>query len=121
MKRKIYKGFGVIDFIMVLVLILTFIIPVVRIFPTYIQYYGLKKTIARVQKVSQTEDEAKKAIEHQFSVDGIRNISPDTIFIETVNDKLILSFDYKQPIPLYGNLSLLMHYNATTLENTKSD
>ncbi len=106
------SGFGVVDFIMVLLLVLTLVVPMVRIFPTYVEYYGLKKTIDRIQKTAQSEDEAKTALQNQFAIDSVKAISVDNILIEKVNEKLVISFNYKQPIPLYGDLSILMNYQA---------
>ena len=106
------RGFGIIDFILVLLLVLTLVVPLIRIFPTYIEYYGLKKTINRIQKTAQTEEEARSALRNQFAIDSVKAINADNVVIDTTNDKLVISFNYKQPIPLYGDLSLLMSYDA---------
>ncbi|MFM2344838.1 MAG: hypothetical protein RLZZ210_1450 [Pseudomonadota bacterium] len=110
--KDINSGFGVVDFFVVLLLVFTLVVPIARIFPTYIEYHGLKKTINRIQKSSQTENEARSAIQSQFAIDSVKAINADDVIIETVNEKLVISFKYKQPIPLYGDLSLLMDYEA---------
>jgi Domain of unknown function (DUF4845) len=115
--KSIKNGFGYTDFILILLLILSLIVPLAYIVPTYIEYYGLKKAINHVQKNTTNEKDARAALMNQFSIDQFRSITPEDILIEKDalnNEKLILSFDYKQAIPLYGNLSLLMHYKATT-------
>jgi hypothetical protein len=112
--QKNIFGFSVIDFILVLLVVLTLVVPVARIFPTYIEYYGIKKTIQRVQQTAQNEKEARTEINNQFIIDSIKTINADNIVIEQVNDKLKMSFSYKQEIPLYGDLSLLMNYKAET-------
>ncbi len=120
-KIKLYKsfnkGFGYTDFIMILLLIFSLIAPLAYIIPTYIEYYGLKKAINRVQQTTSNEKDARIALTNQFSIDQFKAITPYDINIDkeaSNSEKLILSFDYKQAIPLYGNLSLLMHYKATT-------
>jgi len=107
-------GFTLTDFIVTLILIVSLVVPIGLAIPTVIEYVTLKKTIERIQKTAHNEKEAREALNNQFMIDSIKSIRPDDIVITEVNNSVNLSFDYKQPIPLYGNVSLLIHYSAKT-------
>ncbi len=108
------KGFGFIDFFLTLLLVIFMIVPVGLTIPTVIEYFTLKKTVDRIKATSTDTKEAKTLLNNQFVIDNIRFISANDIQITEENDKVNLAFDYKQPIPLYGMVSLLMHYKYST-------
>jgi Domain of unknown function (DUF4845) len=108
------KGISILSILMSLVLVLSFVVPVARIVPSYMEYLSIKKTIERAANITTSAAEARSMIEKQFIVDNMRSISTESIDIQDVNGKVNISLSYKQPIPLYANLSLLMEYDINT-------
>jgi hypothetical protein len=116
------KGFGIGVFFVGLLVVFTLIIPAIRVAPSVKEYWSIKQAVKKAAYVSNNEDDARKAFQAQMIVDNIKTISPDDLIINELGNQISIRFRYKQPVPLYGNVSLLMDYDyeATGLMRLKN-
>lgn len=104
-------GFLVTAVILVFIALLGF-----KIAPPYMEYYTIKKQIKLVaNEVSVTD---RRTVENAFDrravVENITAISPKDLEITKDGDRVILSVEYSVKVPLVGNLSALMDFNASS-------
>ena len=104
-------GFLVTAVILVIIALLGF-----KIAPPYMEYYTIKKQIKLVaNEVSVTD---RRTVENAFDrravVENITAISPKDLEITKDGDRVILSVEYSVKVPLVGNLSALMDFNASS-------
>ena len=86
-----------------------------KIGPLYYNNYKLDKVFQRIGTEgipieSQTAAEIRNRLSSQFSVDGIRNISPRDIEIERRNGEATLYFEYEDRVNLFGNLDVIVQF-----------
>jgi hypothetical protein len=88
-----------------------------KIIPSATQYYKAKAAIEKTAKQvgpEATVPEVKKTFERYTNIDGIDDFKPDRLDITKNAGKIVISFDYDDKIPLFGNVSLLINYKAST-------
>ena len=88
-----------------------------KVVPTTIQYFKLKAAIEKTAKQAapgMTVPDVKKAFGRFLEVDHIESFSADRLDITKNANKIVISFDYEEKIPLFGNVSLLINYKAST-------
>lgn len=104
-------GFLVTAVILVIIALLGF-----KIAPPYMEYYTIKKQIKLVANEVSAID--RRAVENAFdrraTVENITAISAKDLEITKDGDRVILSVEYSVKVPLVGNLSALMDFNASS-------
>jgi len=104
-------GFLVTAVILVIIALLGF-----KIAPPYMEYYTIKKQIKLVANEISVTD--RRAVENAFDrravVENITAISAKDLEITKDGDRIILSVEYSVKVPLAGNLSALMDFNASS-------
>ena len=104
-------GFLVTAVILVIIALLGF-----KIAPPYMEYYTIKRQIKLVANEVSVVD--RRTVENAFDrravVENITAISAKDLEITKDGDKVILSVEYSVKVPLVGNLSALMDFNASS-------
>lgn len=104
-------GFLVTAVILVIIALLGF-----KIAPPYMEYYTIKKQIKIVANEVAATD--RRAVENAFDrravVENITAISAKDLEITKDGDRIILSVEYAVKVPLVGNLSAYMDFNASS-------
>jgi len=110
------RGMTIFHFVLGVIVILTVLVPCIYAMPSVTEYFAIKKAIKKASYASSAM-EARNIFEKQAIIDSIASIKANDLMIYERDGKLDIAVDYQQPVPLYGNLSLLIHYQdrATTL------
>jgi hypothetical protein len=106
-------GFLVTAVILVVMALLGF-----QIAPPYMEYYTIQKTIKLVANEFQGGVIERRPIENAFDrradVDNITAVNGKDLEIAKDGDKVTLSAEYSVKVPLVGNLSACMDFNASS-------
>lgn len=104
-------GFLVTAVILVLLALLAF-----QIGPPYMEYYTIKKQIKLVANELAVTDRrtVENAFDRRTTAENITAITAKDLEITKDGDKIILSVDYSVKVPLVGNLSACMDFNASS-------
>lgn len=87
-----------------------------KVVPSVIQYSKLKAAIEKTAKQvgpEATVPDVRKAFERFTIVDQI-DFKDERLEITKNAGKIVISFDYDDKIPLFGNVSLLINHKAST-------
>lgn len=87
-----------------------------KIAPAYIEYFTAKKAIVAIAQgnAKGTVAEIRRAFEMRSAVDDIDVISPRDLEITKEGDEVVISFAYPKRIPLFGNISVLIDFAASS-------
>lgn len=92
-----------------------------RVLPSAIEYYKLKKNIQATvaqSNANSTVADVRKTFDRFAQVDYLE-FNAQELDITKVNGQIIISFSYEKKLPLFGNVSLLIDYSASTGEAVK--
>jgi hypothetical protein len=97
---------------------------VIKIAPTAIEYYKIQKDIKAVAAAaapSATVPELRAAYSKFAEIDHISDVRPEDLDITKEGNQIVLSFAYDKRIPLFGPVSLLIEYQASTTGRGKGE
>jgi hypothetical protein len=97
---------------------------VIKIAPTAIEYWKIQKAIKSVAAAaapSATVPELRAAYSKFAEIDHISDLRPEELDITKEGNQIVLSFAYEKRIPLFGPVSLLIDYNASTAGRGKGE
>ncbi len=113
---KLQKGIGFVVLCFWLFVIAIGSTVVVKVLPTYIDYYALEKIAKLVIEESPSDapiKQIKEVFSRKASMNDISYVISDTTFDQTTG-KLIISWDYDKEVELIGNVSLVLHFKGST-------
>jgi hypothetical protein len=97
---------------------------VIKIAPTAIEYYKIQKiikTVAAAAAATATVPELRTAYSKYAEIDHISDVRPEDLDITKEGNQIVLSFAYDKRIPLFGPVSLLIEYQASTTGRGKGE
>lgn len=108
------QGLTLIGLLVSGVIIALIALVVMRVVPTVIEYFNIKKAVVRATSASPTglASEIRTAFDRSQAIDDFSAIAAKDLVITKVNDKTVVSFAYEKRIPLFGPASLLIDYKG---------
>ena len=94
----------------------------IKLYPPYVEFLTVKKAITRIANEPSFAEMSPKQIKESFdksaSIDSIRVISSNDLTIAKGDGgKPIVSAEYQVVVPIMGNISALLDFNASTDPN----
>jgi type II secretory pathway pseudopilin PulG len=89
-----------------------------KVVPTVVEYYSIKKAVASAKTAGTTIHDIQAAFDRQTDVGYIDAISGKDLQIVKDGDQFEVSFAYPKKIPLFGPASLLIEYAGSTAKKT---
>jgi hypothetical protein len=77
--------------------------------------------VAAAAAPSATVPELRAAYSKFAEIDHISDLRPEELDITKEGNQIVLSFAYEKRIPLFGPVSLLIDYNASTAGRGKGE
>jgi hypothetical protein len=107
------RGLSFGTFLMLSIVVAVAAITVLKVVPTYLEYFTVKKAIERTVKESgaQPPSAIREAFMRQASVDNIRNISAAELQVTQAGSGTTVSLSYERVVPVVGNMSLLFAFD----------
>lgn len=108
------SGLSLVGFIFVIAILACVAILGMKVVPTVVEYAAIKKAITSAKAAGGTPQEIKTSFDKQRDVGYIESVSGKDLEITRTNDGLDVSIAYQKKIELFGPVSLLIDYMATT-------
>lgn len=108
------NGFSLGGFLIVIVLVALVAILGLRVAPTVVEYAAIKKAIVMAKNSGSTPSEIKASFEKQRAANYVESVQGNDLEIIRTADGIDVSVAYEKKIGLFGPVSLVIDYAATT-------
>ncbi len=115
--RKRQEGVSLGMLLVILFLLVIVGILGMRLVPAYIQYFKIKAAVVAIANdKSKTGSviEIKKAFEARSEIDDIDAVRPDDLDITKEGGEVVISFGYRQELPLFANIGLIVDFKGSS-------
>ncbi|ABE49130.1 MULTISPECIES: DUF4845 domain-containing protein [Methylobacillus] len=117
MKKQ--QGMSFLSLVVVIAVGIFFAVLAMKLAPSYIEYFAVKKAISRIAHdpgfSSMSKADMIAAFQKSATIDDIRSVEArDLTFLRDENGKTALSVDYQVVVPLFSNISVLLDFEAST-------
>jgi hypothetical protein len=114
--RRSERGISLIGLLFWAILIAFVATVALKVFPTVNEYLTIQRAINRiVSNGGGTVPEIRNAFDKQKDIEySIVSISGKDLQVTKENDRVVVGFAYDKEVPLYGPVSLLIHYEGRT-------
>ncbi|GLT21539.1 hypothetical protein GCM10007933_09910 [Zoogloea oryzae] len=121
MTRKSQSGLSLVSVLLVGGAMAALVVLGLKLIPVVNEYFGIKRALAAVVSASNpqsaTVSELRNAFSKRVTVDDITSVTPADIDITKENGRIVMSVDYARKVPLYGKVSLLIEFSASSDAN----
>lgn len=121
MTRKSQSGLSLVSVLLVGGTMAALVVLGLKLIPVVNEYFGIKRALAAVVSASNpqsaTVSELRNAFSKRVTVDDITSVTPADIDITKENGRIVMSVDYARKVPLYGKVSLLIEFSASSDAN----
>ena len=113
------RGLTLIGLLFSGIIIALIALVVMRVVPTVIEYFNIKKAVVRATSASPSglPSEIRTAFDRSQAIDDFSAIAAKDLVITKVNDQTVVSFAYEKRVPLFGPASLLIEYKGDSRSN----
>ncbi len=112
------KGITFIGLVLVIAAGVCIAIVGIKVTPAYIEFFGVKKIIAKIGAESNFNEMSKKDIikefDHGADIGYVTVVKGSDLVIEKGESGNVVSADYQVTIPIVANASVLLDFHATT-------
>jgi hypothetical protein len=112
------KGMTFIGLVIVIAALVCIVLVGVKLTPAYIEFFGVKKIIAKIASEGNFNEMSKKDIitefDHGADIGYVKVIKGSDLVIEKGATGNVVSTEYQVTIPIVANASVLLDFNATT-------
>jgi Tfp pilus assembly major pilin PilA len=87
-----------------------------KIAPAYIEYFKVKKAVTAIAQTTAgtTVAEVRAAFDRRAAIDDIDVITGKDLEVTKEGNELVVSASYSKTIPLFGNISVLINFAASS-------
>jgi type II secretory pathway pseudopilin PulG len=111
-------GITLVGLIFVLALVGLVGVLALKVLPTVIEFMSIKKAMTAAKASGTTPLEIKRSFDKQTDVGYIDSVSSKDLELTPNGDQIDVSIAYQKKIPMFGPVSLLIDYAATTATGT---
>ena len=100
------------SFVLVLVALLA-----MRLLPSYIEYFTIKKAIVGIAKQTGSEgnvSDVRRAFENRMAVDDIKSVQPSDLGITKQGSGFLITAAYRREVPLFANIGVYIDFEASS-------
>lgn len=120
MTRKSQSGLSLIGVLLVGGGFAALVVLGLKLVPVISEFYGIKHALVAIagsaNPQTATVSELRGAFAKRVTVEDITSVTPADIDITKENGRIVMSVDYARKIPLYGKVSLLIEFSATSAD-----
>jgi Tfp pilus assembly protein PilE len=111
------RGISLTGLIFVLAVMGVIAVFAMKVFPTYLEYKSSKDAIVAAKASNGSDMEMRQSFDKNADINRIEAITGKDLVISKESGEKELSFAYQRKIPLFGNVSLLIDYAASTAKD----
>jgi len=113
---KSQRGITLIGMVVVCIVIVIVAILGLKVAPAYIEYLTIRKAIVAIARANSksTVAEVRYAFQLRSAIDSIDAIGPGDLEVTKEGNDIVVSVAYPKRIPLFGNVSLVIDFAASS-------
>jgi hypothetical protein len=111
---KAQRGISLTGLIVVMAIIIAVAMLALKVIPGMLEYNSIKDAIAAAKANGGTPADMRLSFDKHADINAVTTIDGKGLIIGKVNGETEIAFDYEQKIPLFKNVTLLIHYAGTT-------
>ena len=113
---KSQRGITLVGMLVAGIIIVFLAIGGLKVAPAYIEYFKVRKAVTAIAAANQggTVADVRRAFELRAAIDDIDVISGKDLEISKDGNELVVSANYIKQIPLFGNISLVINFAASS-------
>jgi Tfp pilus assembly protein PilE len=113
---KNQRGITLIGILVTAIVIVIVAILGLKVAPAYIEYLTAKKAIVAIAQTNSksTVGEVRYAFQLRSAIDNIDVIGPKDLEVTKEGNDIVISFAYSKRIALFGNISLVIDFAASS-------
>jgi hypothetical protein len=121
MKYKSQSGATLIGVMVGGAVLVALLLVGLKLIPVISEFMGVKRSIAAVvagaNPQTATVSELRSAFSKRAMVDDVTTVSASDLDITKEDGRIVISVEYARKVKLFGNVSLLIDFNASTADN----
>lgn len=89
----------------------------IKLAPSGIEYWKVRKgitAIAQSAKPESTVSDLRKSFARYADIDSVSDVKPEDLEITKEGNRIVISVAYDKKVPLFGPISLLIEYKASS-------
>ena len=118
MRRK-QLGISLMGLIMGAVILIAFAMIGMKLAPSYIEFFAIKKAInalATESKGGASVNEIRKSFDQRATIDDINSVKGADLEVTKDAGSVVISVSYRKEIPLAANVGVYIEFNASSKE-----
>ncbi len=108
------RGVTLMGLILVLGVVIGIAMLALKVFPTFLEYRAIKSAVVAAKGGSESVREIQDAFDRAANINSIETINGKDLIISKDTGQTEISFDYEKKIPLFTDVTLVIHYSGTT-------
>ncbi len=112
------RGMSFIGILILIVLGVSITLLVVKLSPSYIEYFSVKKIMATMAKdpafANMSPKEIRESFDRRATIDYVNTVNGKDLDLSKENGENVASVEYSQKIPLVLNISACLDFEAST-------
>ena len=121
MKHKSQSGATLVGVMVVGAVLVALLLVGLKLIPVISEFMGVKRSmasvVAGVNPQTATVSELRNAFAKRAMVDDVTTVSASDLDITKEDGRIVISVDYSRKVKLFGNVSLLIDFDASTADN----
>ena len=111
------KGMTAIGWLIVLFLIGFFVLVILRLAPTFMEYYKIVTALSSLSNEPGLERKSRpdirKLLHRRLDVNDVKTIKSKDVKLESGHQGLMASVKYSEQVPFLANIELLVHFEKS--------
>ncbi len=121
MKHKSQSGLSLIGVMIGGAVLAALLLVGLKLIPVISEYMGVKRSMAAVvggaNPQTATVAELRSAFTKRAMVDDVTTITASDVDITKEDGRIVMSIEYSRKVKLFGNVSLLIDFSASTADS----
>ena len=115
---KYQRGMSFFSMMILIVLGISIVLLVVKLTPSYIEFFAVKKVMSTMAKDSafptMSQQEIRTSFDRRATIDYIDSVNGKDLDLSKENGQNVASVEYAKKIPLVLNISACLEFEAST-------
>jgi len=115
------RGMSFIGILILVILGLSIVLLVVKLFPAYQEFYGVKQVMTSIAKdpsfSNMSPADIRNSFDRKASIQYVTVVNGNDLDLAKINGENVASIEYEQRIPLAFNISACLEFSASTAES----
>ena len=114
MDRK-QSGVSLLGLIAGLVILILLAVLGMKLLPSFLEYRSAKTAIEGIaSKPGQSVADMRRAFDARAQIDDVQSVKSSDLEITKDGNAIVISFNYRKEVPLFGNVGMYIDYAART-------